>query len=142
MLALLDDRVAAHLDLGIEAVEAGERSAAERARSLGDALTQALLSQRQWHVLFLELWQRALRHADLKARFAARRHEQRALLAAAIEGHAAALGLTPAMSPEDLATVILALSNGLAIEAYPDPDAVPRHLFGRVLELLLAPATT
>jgi AcrR family transcriptional regulator len=142
ILALMDDRVAAHLDLGVQAVGSGERSPAERARALGDCLTAALLAQRQWHMLFLEFWQRALRDPEVGARFAAHRHVVRDDIATAIHDQATALGLTPALPPAELATVILALSNGLAIEAYPEAGAVPEHLFGQVLELLLAPATT
>jgi AcrR family transcriptional regulator len=140
ILALMDERVNADLSLGVEAVAAGQRAPAERAQALGDALTVALHAQRQWHLLFLQLWQRALRDPQLGERFAARRHAQRRTLAAAIEEQTAALGLTPMLTPDHLATILLALSNGLAIEAYPRAGVVPEHLFGQVLGLLLAPS--
>jgi len=38
--------------------------------------------------------------------------------------------------PAELVTVVLALSNGLAIEAYTDPGQVASDLFGRILERL------
>ena len=40
------------------------------------------------------------------------------------------------LTVEDIVTVVLALSNGLAIELYADPGAVSDGLFGRVLAQL------
>lgn len=142
ILALMDERVGAHLEIGIQAVRGSRRSPARRLRALGDRLTAALLAQRQWHLLFLELWQRALRDPQLGGSFTARRRALRQALTATITEQANTLGLTPRLTPEELAVVILALSNGLAIEAYPDPSAVPDELFGKVLELLASWATS
>jgi hypothetical protein len=41
---------------------------------------------------------------------------------------------------DSLTVVLIALSNGLAIEALPDPDAVPVGLMARVLGDLIDPA--
>jgi hypothetical protein len=38
-----------------------------------------------------------------------------------------------------MATVLFALSNGLAVESGIDPDVVPEELFGKVLVLLAGP---
>ena len=40
---------------------------------------------------------------------------------------------------ESLTLVVVALTNGLAVEALPDPDAVPDDLLARVLADLVAP---
>ena len=47
------------------------------------------------------------------------------------------LGEELPFAAKDLATVVLALSNGLAIEHLPDPDDVPAELLGDVLARLL-----
>jgi hypothetical protein len=42
----------------------------------------------------------------------------------------------PGWDADSLALVVIALANGLALEALPDPDAVPQDLVPRVLEVL------
>ena len=62
--------------------------------------------------------------------------ELRAAIAGRVEQ---VLGRAPApggLTVEDIVTVVLALSNGLAIELYADPGAVSDGLFGRVLAQL------
>jgi AcrR family transcriptional regulator len=137
ILELIDDRAASRLDWGKEAFQAGSRLAGERAEALGDRLTAIFVAHREWQMLFLEFWQQAVRSPEVGRRFAARRREMCSVVAAVIQSQAESLGLTLALPPEQLATVILALSNGLAIERYTDEEAVPDHLFGDVLRLLL-----
>jgi len=48
-------------------------------------------------------------------------------------------GLRLVLPPDDMATVLFALSNGLAVESGIDPDVVPEDLFGKVLVLLAGP---
>jgi AcrR family transcriptional regulator len=137
ILELIDDQTASRLDWGQEAFQAGSQLAGERAEALGDRLTAIFVAHREWQMLFLEFWQQAVRSPEVGRRFGARRREMRAAVAAAIQTQAESLGVTLALAPEQLATVILALSNGLAIERYADEEAVPDHLFGDVLRLLL-----
>lgn len=139
--ALVQDRVSAYLDLGLEAVSDTGSSLEDRARALGDRLTVAADEQRDWHLLFLELWQRAVRSGSREGAFLDRRRELHAAVTAAITGHLAQSGVTPSMPPEELATLLMALANGLALERHIDPGGVPDDLFGRVLALLLTDAS-
>lgn len=140
ILDLIDDRAGARLSWGAEAFAAGTGSAGARAEALGDHLTAVSVAERTWEMLFLEFWQQAVRQPEAGRRFAARRRELRADIADALSRQTELLKLTPTLPPEQLATVILALSNGLAIERQADDEAVPEHLFGDVLRLLLAPS--
>jgi hypothetical protein len=58
---------------------------------------------------------------------------------AIVDGVRQILGEDPPLGDftvDDVVTVVLALSNGLAIEQYIDPNAVSDDLFGRVLAQL------
>ncbi|MCW2819146.1 MAG: putative Transcriptional regulator, TetR family [Marmoricola sp.] len=150
--ALVEDRVSAYLELGLEAVADPALSLPERAHALGDRLTRAGDEQRDWHLLFLELWQRAVRSGSLDGVFLERRRELHAAVTLAIEGHLAqavapgarADGSTPAAPtgtpfvPSELATLLMALANGFALERLVDPASVPDDLFGRVLAAVMA----
>ena len=102
-------------------------------REIGDALMRAAIDDRDWQLLFIEFWQRAMRDPAARKEFVKHRRELRRSIADAIEKRAAEAGATLPMPPKDLATVVLALSNGLAIEHLPDPRDVPERLFGDVL---------
>jgi AcrR family transcriptional regulator len=107
-------------------------------QQIGDALMRAVADQREWHLLFIEFWQRAMRDPGARAEFVKHRRRLRSEIAAAIERRAAELEYELPIPPKDLATIVLALSNGLAIEHLPDPEDVPARLFGEVLESLLS----
>jgi len=139
--ALVEDKVSAYLALGLEAVSDTSVPLAQRAQALGDRLTVAVDEQRDWTLLFLELWQRAVRSAPVGAApdgaFLARRRELHAAVTRAITEHAEASGAHLLMPPPELATLLMALANGLAIERHADPGSVPDELLGRVLALVV-----
>ena len=102
-------------------------------RDIGDLLTEAFTEQREWRMVFLDFWRRAVRDEDVRGRFVAHRRTLRDAIAASVED---ILGGSPPagdLTVEDVVTVVLALSNGLAIEQYLDPSSVSSDLFGRVL---------
>ncbi|MGO8870723.1 MAG: TetR/AcrR family transcriptional regulator [Acidimicrobiales bacterium] len=102
-------------------------------REIGDLLTDAFTEQREWRMVFLDFWRRAVRDDEVRARFIAHRRTLRDAIAASLEEF---LGVTPSVGDftvDDVVTVVLALSNGLAIEQYVDPSTVSAGLFGRIL---------
>ena len=107
--------------------------------AVGDALMRAAVDDADWQLLFLEFWQRAIRDPGAREQFVTHRRELRAAMAEAIDARAAELGQPLPMPARDLATIFLALSNGLAIEHLADPDEVPTKLFGAVLAALAKP---
>lgn len=138
--ALAEDRTSAYLDLGLEAVDDLDDTLAVRAQVLGDRLTAAGDEQRDWHLLFFELWQRAVRSDDVDGAFRDRRAALHAAVAAAMEDQAAQAGATLPMPATELATLLMALSNGLAMERMVAPEDVPDDLMGRVLALVVGSA--
>ena len=124
----------------VEAVRAALEAGADAPRAqqtlhdIGRLLTAAFTEQREWQLVFLDFWRRALQDDAVRAQFVAHRRALRAAIADRVQQ---VLGPTPAeLTVDDIVTVVLALSNGLAIEQYADPDAVSDDLFGRVLAQL------
>jgi hypothetical protein len=102
-------------------------------RDIGGLLTEAFTDQREWRLVFLDFWRRAVRDDDVRVRFIAHRRTLRDAIAVSVQQ---TLGGDPPVSDftvDDVVTVVLALSNGLAIEQYVDPSTVSADLFGRVL---------
>ncbi len=102
-------------------------------REIGGLLTEAFAEQRQWRLLFLDFWRRAVRDDEVRARFIAHRRALRDAIAASVQqvfGDELPVG---DFTADEVVTVVLALSNGLAIEQYDDPSTVSADLFGRVL---------
>lgn len=135
-LALLADRIAARLDV-VGELPPAEAPAADWLRRLGDILTRVSDSEPEWQMLFLEFWLGAMRDPETRAAFVTERRRLRALIADAVEQRASELGVRLPMPPAQVATALLALSNGLAIERLPDPDAVPADTFGALLAAMV-----
>jgi AcrR family transcriptional regulator len=105
---------------------------------LSRGLSAVLEQNRNLVLLFHEYSALAVRDTDLAARYAKRNALLRKELARAIQARFAALGVPMSMSPENLATVVIALVDGLSIEQLTEPGAVPEDLFGQVLSLFEA----
>jgi AcrR family transcriptional regulator len=134
--ALMRERIDERLALVTEAVER-DATVREIASDASSGMAQLMSSQRDWHLLFIEFWARAVRDPDLHDEFARERRSVRALIAQFLEARAADAGVDLPVSAEQLAVVVLALSNGIAIEHLADPDTVDPSIFGVALNLLL-----
>ena len=134
---LLGEQVTARIDL-VDSLPDSPEPAETWLRNVGDTLTAAMVNDPGWHVLFIEFWQRSIRDDAARERFVPRRRELHDLIARTIDRRADELGLTPPLPSGQLATAILAFSNGLAIEYMLDPDSVAPDLFGNVLAKLIA----
>lgn len=135
--AMMGDQVLNRAEAVRTVLAASSPGAGQQAlHDIGRLLTAALTQQREWRLVFLDFWGRAVRDDDVRAQFAAHRRVLRAAIADRVEqalGRTAALG---DLTVDDVVTVVLALSNGLAIEQYADPGTVSDGLFGRVLAQL------
>jgi AcrR family transcriptional regulator len=139
--ALVDDRTSAYVDIGLESVAGVEGDLDDKARLLGQALTRAGDEQHEWQLLFLELWQREIRTPSPEGSLRAHRAELRQRIADAIRAHTGpgtAAASDDSLDADELATVLMALTNGLAIERLLSPDDVQDDLMGRVLSALIS----
>jgi AcrR family transcriptional regulator len=107
-----------------------------RAAMVADQWMRKLTEEPAWFPLVTEFAGHAARNPELRVRFAASFGALRLTGARMIEGRAVNGG----MGPDDLATVIKALGNGLALERMIEPAAVPDDLFARATTALLAGA--
>lgn len=145
--AMLDEQVHRRVDV-VRAAVAARRPADQppghpaqtTPHEVGRLLTAAFTQDREWQLVFVDFWLRAVRDPKVLEQFLAHRESLRAVLAASVTEIAGVAGPDAALTADDLVTVILALCNGLAIEQYIDPRAVPGDLFGRVLAQCALPA--
>jgi AcrR family transcriptional regulator len=142
--ALMRERIDERLALVTEAVER-QATVRDITRDAGSGLAQLMSSQRDWHLLFIEFWARAVRDPKLHDEFARERRSVRGLIAQFLEALAIEAEVNLPAPAEQLAVAVLALSNGIAIEHLADPDtADPSTLgvaLGLLLDGLLTPAT-
>lgn len=139
VLALMEEHVLRRLHDAIAAFDAAD-DVDTGVHDLGASLVAAIHADGVWQHLLFEYCGLARRDPALHAALAHRRREGRAAVAAAITRLTHARGVALPMSADDLTVAILAISNGLALEAGMDPPAVPDDLFGRLIALILRPA--
>jgi len=137
--ALMSTRIRERLDRVTE--EVGDQDSADAlARGAGKALTDATLGDPEWHVAFLEFWTRAMHNEAVREAFAAGRATSRRIISQYLAEQATRGNIVLPLEPDRLATAILALSNGLAIEHLLDADP-DRELLPDLLRMILAPRT-
>ena len=136
ILALMEQRIVERTRSAAAAFE-GASDARGKLEEAGVRLVEAIYADAEWQRLFIEYWAHAMRDPELRARLAERRRQLRSVIARAVELTAEERHLELGMPPEHAAVVLLALSNGLAIEGLLDEDAVPADLFGQVLARLV-----
>lgn len=137
-LTLLEERLAERLrEVEVSlANEPGTQSA-----DAASVFLEKLEHDPRWAPLFFEFVAFCARDPARRRHFAERflRATRRAL-AQVVERRYAALGADPPLPPDQLATVIAALTNGMVIERLFDPAAVPEELLGRGIALMARPA--
>jgi AcrR family transcriptional regulator len=138
VLALLEEHAAHRIEAGLEGFMLAEPNVA--LTGLAAALVREMRVDAAWHRLLAEYF--ALAHRDPARRKALmlRRREVRATVSRALTRVSEELGVDLPLPADDFAAVLLALSNGLAVESDIDPEGVPDDLLGRVLMLIAGDA--
>lgn len=131
-LALLQAQVSAR----VEGVERALRGAPDLPAALAAAGRDLARPDPVGQLLFVEFWQRAVRDPRVRAPFVEFRRGLRARIAAVVDEVLRTRSSSSGWDADSLALVVMALANGLALEALPDPDAVPPDLVPRVLGVL------
>jgi AcrR family transcriptional regulator len=139
VLALMEEHAAARTDAAL----AGFAGAGDSQRALVDlaaALVHGMRADAAWHRLLAEYFAMSSHDAQRREGLRQRRRAVRDAVARAVARVAEGLDAELPFTPEEMATVMLALSNGLAVEADIDPEGVPEDLLGRVLLLIAGDA--
>jgi AcrR family transcriptional regulator len=134
-LAVLEEKLDPRLGHMYEA--ASEAPPGEVGAHVEAEFSAYLTQRRRWLILLIDFWAQAAR--DPKARRAFRRRHEglRAAIAETLGERAARLGTPLALTADELAIVLIALTNGFAVERLADPRAVPEDLYARALDLFL-----
>jgi AcrR family transcriptional regulator len=134
-LAVLEEKLDPRLAVMYEAA----RTAPQRriGAAVGREFAAYVRQRRRWLTLLIEFWAEAARDPKLRPKFAERHGKLRSAIAEVLAERTDRLGVQLALSPDQLATVLIALTNGMAVEHLADPQGVPKDLYGHALDLLL-----
>jgi AcrR family transcriptional regulator len=108
----------------------------ERARIGAEHWVEFLDREPKTVMLFIEFWSFAVRNPDVRSRFAERYGRIHEVMTGLIARGARDLGVELSIPPEQLAVVVDALADGIALQKLVDPGSVPDDLFGRALIML------
>jgi AcrR family transcriptional regulator len=134
-LSVLEEKIDPRIAVMYEAVRrAPPRRVGTR---VGREFSAYVKQQRRWLILLIEFWAQAARDPKLRPMFGERHGRLRAEIAEVLGERAAKLGARLALPADQLATLLIALTNGMAVEQLADPDAVPEDLYGRALDIFL-----
>jgi AcrR family transcriptional regulator len=135
-LTLIEERIDPRLEKVYEALEA-ELAAGAPPLEAARRFVSMLRHERDAFLLLIDFWGQAVRDPTAADRFAQRHARLRAaigrLLDAATSGRETGLGVPT----DQLATILIALGNGFAIDLLADPDAVPDDLLGHAIRALV-----
>jgi AcrR family transcriptional regulator len=109
-----------------------EASSAAVSRGLADLIDQ----HRRLVLMMNEFWALAVRDEALRERWVSRQQALRRDLAKTLSTRHETTGVPLTLPAERLATAIIALADGLAMDRLTEPQAVPDELFGEILSLL------
>jgi AcrR family transcriptional regulator len=141
-LALLEEQVTHRTQLARSALLDSPRAGTDvtaLAASLAGQLNRISTAEPNWQLLYIEFWLFAMRDPEAHRLLAtARRHLRQAIADLAEEAQRRHV-LDTGISATQWATIILGLSNGLALERLIDPDAVPGDLLATILSRLAVP---
>jgi AcrR family transcriptional regulator len=131
-VSLIESRIGARLQEIAAAFQEGN-TATERIRSGGRFLDSIAAQDRQWCLLYLEFWGRAVRDSNLRRRFADQYEAWRTGIAQIIETQSEELGVVLDASPHELASALIALFEGHVLQRLIDPKGLEEGFFTRLL---------
>jgi AcrR family transcriptional regulator len=134
-LAVLEENIDPRLAVMYEAARTAPRR--RLGAAVGEEFAAYVKQQRRWLTLLIEFWAQAARDPKLRPKFAERHGKLRSSIAEVLTERAARLGQSLTLPADQLATVLIALTNGMAIEQLADPNGVPKDLYAQALDLVL-----
>jgi len=132
-LAMLDERFAERLE-ELDQVLASKGTVEEQAREAGASFMRHVSADPEWQRLFLEFAAYAARNEDFRQELVTRYRALRKRMAEAFHDHARAQGIDSSPErKEDMALMLFAMANGVALEKLLEPDVVPDDLYSTML---------
>lgn len=119
-----------------------EQAPGEQARAAGRQWTRIIAAEPEWVLLLLEFWAYAARNPSVRDEFSSTYLTFRDAVADLISGQADAFGLTLPVPAADVATAMIGLANGIALQQLADPGSVPDGLYEQMLGLFVRGAAS
>jgi AcrR family transcriptional regulator len=135
-LVLVEERIDARLAKVYEAADA-ELSRGGEPLEAARAFVAMLAQEPGAYLLLVDFWNQAVRDPNAASRFAERHHRMRSLIGRIAEGVVRDQGLELTLPRDQVATALIALANGYAIERLADPDNAPDELLAHALAAVL-----
>jgi AcrR family transcriptional regulator len=135
-LTLIEERIDPRLEKVYEAIEA-ELAAGAPPLEAARRFVSMLRGEREAFLLLIDFWGQAVRDPAAAERFAQRHARLRATIGHLLDAAVPDRGTEAGLPTDQLATTLVALGNGFAIELLADPDAVPDDLFGHAISALV-----
>jgi AcrR family transcriptional regulator len=135
-LVLVEERIDARLARVYQAADA-ELSRGVQPLEAARRFVAMLQGEPDAILLLVDFWNQAVRDPKAAAKFAERHARLRALIGRIVEGITRDQGLELAAPREHVATALIALANGFAIERLADPEAAPDELFAHAIAATL-----
>jgi AcrR family transcriptional regulator len=135
-LTLVEERIDPRLESVYEAMEA-ELAAGVPPLKAAQRFVSMLRGQREAFLLLIDFWAQAARDPTTAERFAQRHARLRATVGQLLSSAAPERTAEAGLPTDQLATVLIALANGLAVEFLADPDSVPDELLGHAIGALV-----
>ncbi len=131
-LSLIESRIQGRLEDIAGAFRQGA-TPEDRITSGGRHLDSLVAQDRQWCLLYMEFWGRAVRDPKLRRHFAAQYEAWRSGIALIIETQTQELGVKLDASPRELASALVALFEGHVLQKLIDPKGLEEGFFTRLL---------
>jgi AcrR family transcriptional regulator len=139
-LVLVEERIDAQLARVYEAADT-ELSRGSEPLEAARRFVAMLQHERDTFLLLVDFWNRAVRDPEAAHRFAERHARMRTLIGRIVEGVVRDLGSELALPRDQVATAIIALFNGFAIERLANPEAAPDELLAHATTAILRGST-
>jgi AcrR family transcriptional regulator len=136
-LAMLDARFAERV-AELDRILHGGGTIEEQARRAGGDFIAAIAAEPEWERLFFEFAVYAARNEDFKDELVERYRGLRERIADLFEQRAQELDIEPPFPGSELALMVFAMANGIALERLLEPEAVNDDLFPTMLATFFA----
>ena len=141
VLTLMEEHAADRITQSLQAMEA-DLTPTQVAHQVGIVLAQEMRADAGWHRLLAEYAALARRNPAGAEGLRRSRRDIRDAVAGVLDRLVETFPITLPMPAADLAVVVLALGNGLALESEIEPDGVREDLFARVLGIIATDIVT
>lgn len=141
VLTLMEEHAADRITKSLQAMQV-DLTPTQVAHQVGVVLAQEMRADAGWHRLLAEYAALARRDPAAAEGLRRGRREVRTAVAGVLDRLVETFPITLPMPSADLAVVVLALGNGLALESEIEPDGVRDDLFAQVLGIIASDVVT